>query len=133
MFGKLGREPNVVYPRIPMPFEPSEQATALIEVALLSYAGSYESMTPAARLQVKAREKRTLRGLKCIAIEDALPGPFLTSSAQLVLVRENRRELYVPKPDSNRVGIFADSGRFSLAGFTKTAFRKHRRMPFSLR
>lgn len=76
MFGKPGREPNVLYPFVPMPFEPSEQATALVEVAVLSYAGSYESMTPAARLQVNAREKRTLRGLKFIAGDDGSPEPF---------------------------------------------------------
>lgn len=114
MFGKRGREPNVSY-RVARPFEPSEQATALIEVSPLSYAGSYESESPATSVQTKARVDRMVRGLKCIAAlgEAMLPPAFSTSEDRRLRAQLRRRILCRRRR------------RSSLADFTR--LKKHRR------
>ena len=98
MYGKRGREPNVLYPRFAKPFEPSEQATALIEESPLSYAGSYESESPATSVQIKAR---MVSGLRCIAAHgDAMPQPFQRPRIEVYVLT------YVEESFADGEGVF---------------------------
>ena len=72
MFGKRGRDPNVLKPLVSNPLGPSEQDTVARLCPPLSYIVSNETVTPNAEVAKSAREEMTAKTFIFVYGEDSV-------------------------------------------------------------